>query len=487
MAAPSTPESVEQAWAELEAWGSERELNELDALMWRTEQHPSDSWTGVVIEMLDSAPDWERYRRGAERALSLVPRFRQRVVDPVLPVGPPVWATDRDFDLDYHVRRVQLPEPGTMRQLLDFAQALGTMPLDRERPPWVRTFVEGLEGGRAALILQAHHVLMDGAGYAQLMGRLYSPERESASVMPERAPPPPEDPNRVGLAAGQLVRRVGEAPGAAGRLVKTVGGALADPAASLRYVDSLRRVLAPPPSTTSPLLGRGSRKAWRFGVLECGLDELKIAGKAGGGSVNDAFVAALLGGLRRYHERMGVELGEIPISMPVSVRQPDDPMGGNRFAGAFFAAPAGTVEAAERIRVMRAKSEALRDEPALDFIGMLTPVMNRAPSAVVGAALRRLNATADLTLSNWPGVQHPVYVLGAEVERMFVFGPLPGTAMCAALNSHSGTCCIGLNVDGDAFEDTDALWLSMGEGLGEVLALGRTRGAPAEPAPAAKR
>src|SRR5947208_11796832 len=111
----------EQGWAELAQWGRERELGELDALMWRTERHPANSWTGVVVQLLDQAPDWTRLRNAHEWFVSIVPRFRERVIDPALPVGTPMWAADPGFDLDFHLRRVQLPEPGTMRQLLDYA------------------------------------------------------------------------------------------------------------------------------------------------------------------------------------------------------------------------------------------------------------------------------------------------------------------------------------------------------------------------------
>ena len=122
---------------------------------------------------------------------------------------------------------------------------------------------------------------------------------------------------------------------------------------------------------------------------------------------------------------------------------------------------------------MRAAVDRLRGEPALDFIGQLTPVMNRAPSAVVAAAIGKLNASVDLTLSNWPGVRHPIYIREAQLDRMFVFGPLPGTAMTAALNTHAGRCCIGINADGDIFEDVEVLSECMQQGLDEVLALGR--------------
>lgn len=467
-------ESTLKGWEELAGWGRDPELNELETLMWRTERHPADSWSGAVIETFDSNPTWSVYRGGAERALSLVPRFRQRVIDPLLPVGPPRWDMDPDFDLDYHVRRVRLPEPGTMEQLLELAQTQAVVPIDRNRPPWIRLFVEGFEGDKAATIFQCQHVLTDGFAYAQLMSRLYKPAPVMDVKLPGRPLPHADGVDPLGLTVKRLRRAVRKTPELAGRaLVETVRAAT-HPRWSADYAASLRRVVEPPPPSTSKLLQGGHRTKWRFGTMECGMDELKQAGRAAGGSLNDAFVSAVLGGIRHYHERVGAEIGDIPISMPVAMRTGDEAKeGGNKFAGAFFTAPAGMTDPADRITEMRSQVDRLRDEPALDFIGQLTPVMNRAPSAVVGAAMRALNARVDLTLSNWPGVPKPIYIREAELNRMFVFGPLPGTAMTAALNSHAGRCCIGLNADGDVFEDTEALWECMQQGLDEVLALGK--------------
>lgn len=118
-----------QGLDELIDWGGDPELNPLDALMWRTERPPANSWTGVVVQILDTVPEWDR----------------------LLPVGPPMWTPDEDFDLSYHPRRVVLPAPGSMRQLLELAQTQALVPLDRNRPRWVAILVEGLEGGRSAV------------------------------------------------------------------------------------------------------------------------------------------------------------------------------------------------------------------------------------------------------------------------------------------------------------------------------------------------
>ena len=207
-------------------------------------------------------------------------------------------------------------------------------------------------------------------------------------------------------------------------------------------------------------------------TLECPLAQLRAAAKRAGGSVNDAYLAALLGGLRRYHERHGVDIDELPITVPVSLRRSDDPMGGNKFAGAMLSAPIGIVDPAERVAALRGAILAQLAEPALDSFSVLTPLVNRLPSGV-GAAVMGLGAVTDLSASNMPGLPYDVFMAGARVERVFPFGPLPGVAVMAAMVSHMGTCCIGLNIDGSGITDVDVLMESMQEGLDEVLAIGR--------------
>jgi WS/DGAT/MGAT family acyltransferase len=467
----------EDVWTELAEWGSHRELNELDAMMWRTERHPENSWTGIVAHMLDETPDWERLRAAHEWFLQMVPRFRERVVDPILPVGTPMWAPDPAFDLDYHLRRIQLPAPGSTRQLLDLAQALALVPMDRARPPWVGTLVEGLEGGRACYLMQAQHVLMDGMAVTQLLTRALGRSREPNANKPWREAAPAGDLTPARVAGHELVRQARSVPRRAGRAVATVGRGLRHPVDSARYAASLRRVLAPPPKNPSMILRGGSRRVWRFGMLECGLAELKAAGKVHGGTLNDTFVCVLLGGLRHYCARFGEDLQDVPISMPVSMRTLDQAnAGGNKFAAAFFAVPSGVADPAERIREMHRRVEAVRGERALDFLSTLTPALNRVPSALAAGLVGAMNSGSVLTTSSWPGLGEERFMAGARFERMFVFAPLPGTALTSGMCTHLGTCCIGITVDGEVFKDTDLLWECMRKSLDEVLALGGPSG-----------
>lgn len=463
--------SPDELWRELAHWGKEPHLSELDALMWRTDRHPAGAWSGAVLQLLDTTPDWERLRAAHEWFVQIVPRFAQRVVDPALPVGTPMWADDPGFDLDFHLRRVQLPSPGSHQQLLELVQTIALTPLDRTRPPWEGIVVEGLEGGRAAYVMHAHHVFMDGMALARLHERVLNTTRDH---QPDKLvpPPPPETAlTGVDVAAKEIVRQVAATPGNAAKLVGSVVRGLRSPGETLQYARSLGRVAGPPPANPSKVLSGGHQRMWRFGTLECDLKDLKRAGKAAGGTVNDAFVCALLGGLRRYCAAQGEDLQDVPISMPVSMRTADQAQGGNKFAGAFFLVPSGTADPAQRIREMHERVYAVRGERALDFLGQLTPILNRTPSGVAATILSSVGG-AVLTTSSWPGIQGERFMAGARFERMFVFAPLPGTALTGAMCTHNGTCCIGINVDGEVFEDLDLLWRCLQEGLDEILALG---------------
>jgi diacylglycerol O-acyltransferase / wax synthase len=470
-----TPEvpTNEEGWAILERWGRQPRMNELEALMWRSEDHPTYASSGITVETLETAPDWERFRGAHEWGTSLVPRLRERVVEPLLPLGTPAWSPDPEFDLDYHVRRARLREPAGMDELLELACEIGQTPLDRSRPPWTGTLVDNLEGGRAAYILHSHHSMLDGEGLIQLFNGLHSTMAEPSPDKPTAFPGAAQPASPLTLTIGDVADGLRHAPRSAVRLLGSARNAVTAPGNTLSFLASLRRVTSPPPDAApSPLLERQTGRVWRYGALECDLTALKAAGRAAGGSVNDAYVAALLGGIRRYHEAVGIELGDIPIGMPVSIRRPDDPPGSNRFAGAMFGAPAGSSDPAERIAALRGAVLSIREEPALDVLGSASTVLCRLPSPLLSRVVHSAVPKADLSASNIPGLLAPVYAAGSKVERMFVFAPLPGCAMMSTMVSYVGTCCIGINCDGAVFEDTGLLWRCMQEGLDEVLELG---------------
>ena len=469
------------------------ELSPLDYLLHRGEAYPATRSAFLNLEILDRPADWGRLRDALDRASRVVIRMRQKVVIPPLPATPPRWVVDPDFDLDYHLRRVALPAPGTLRQLLDLAEVTLQSPLDTSRALWEALYVEGLEGGKSALLTKLSHAITDGLGGIALFEQVYDTERD-----PEPRPMPPVPVPRD-VSGGDLlrdsIRQLPETTFAAGRklLGRTAGTAarlIMRPAATVTeavgFADSARRVLSPPPAEPSPLLRRRSLVS-RTVVLELPLADLRAAAKAvvfpgghggvgppGGSraSVNDAYLAALCGGLGRYHEVLGVPVDALPLALPVSLRGADDPASGNRFAGVTIAAPVGEPDPVERMRQVRAQVIARRSEPAIDVIGRLAPVLSLLPDEALHEVIDRITPP-DIQASNVPGYAQETFLAGARVDRQYGLGPLPRVAMMAILISRAGTCTVAFRYDTASFTAADQLEKCLQAGFDEIVELGR--------------
>ncbi|MDJ0869383.1 MAG: wax ester/triacylglycerol synthase family O-acyltransferase [Myxococcota bacterium] len=454
-------------------WGEAREMNALEVLMWRIEADPRLRSTICGLEILDCVPEWDRFLAACDWGTRMAPRFRQKVVEPALGIGNPCWVNDPDFDLHYHVRRAALPEGGGHAALLEACEQIAMTPFDRARSPWEAVLFEGLPENKAAFFLKMHHSTTDGMGSVQLFSQLHSRTRETNPSKPQPPPPPPERATPAGLLLEQLGRDaravpglLREALGTAGRLLRPVSTARD----TWRFGSSLARVLADPDAQGSPLLA-GRSLSWRFMALDVGFPDLRAASKTVGASLNDAFLAALLGAFRLYHEKLGHSIEKMPIAIPISVRTDADEAGGNHFAGARFAGPVGIADPGERMRALGEMVRGVREEPALDGMSLLAPALARMPSPLLTALAGGLTATNDLQASNVPGIREDVYLAGAKIERSYGFGPLPGCAAMITLMSHGDTCCIGVNVDPAAVTESDLFAECLSGGFSEVLAL----------------
>lgn len=458
-------------------WGGGQEMTELESTMWRANRHPENSTQGGVLELLDGTPDWETVRSWHAYGLSEYPRFRQKVVEPAIPVGPPVWVDDPDFDLDHHLHRVWLSGSATVDDVLETATSWALRQLAPHRPPWRGVFIEGLDGGRSAYFLVVHHCLMDGHGSVQLLGDLHTRSAALADAHTPAVPAGSAPPTRWSVARSQVVDRVRQVPAGTMRAARVTLDAVRDRSETSEFLGSVKRVLAPPPPSTSPLLAGGARTNWRYGILDCDLAALRSAAKSVGGTINDAYVCSILGGLRRYHEKQGLAMGDAVVNMPVSVRRAGDLEGGNRFAAAFISAPGSIVDPAQRMRALREVVAQVSSEPALDFFSLVLPVLNRAPARVLTPLFTSMQNRTDVTISNVPGMRTQARFLGVPVEGIYYFGPLPGSPVMVVLYSHAGRAHIGVNCDGDVF-DSRELMACLREGLDEILALAGDAGEP---------
>lgn len=455
-------------------WGKTREMNAIEAMMWRGEADPRMRSTITSFGVLDCAPEWDRFVDACEWATRMAPRFRQKVVEPSFGLGTPRWVTDPDFDLHYHVRRIRVGGDATWRDAFESAEQFAMTPFDRARSPWEVLLIEGLPHGEAAIVIKLHHSTTDGMGATQLFSELYSSQREHNPNKPQPAAPSPEWVRPADLLRQQM--REDAASGAAGIFKGAEGlfDLLRDPVSRVKeareLVESAGRVMSDGSVEGSPLLEERSMK-WRFLALDIRFADLRAAAKSVGGTLNDAFVASLLGAFRLYHAKFGMEIESIPMAIPISIRKEGDPEGGNQFTGARFAGPVAIPDPAERIREIGEIVRNVRAEPAMDAMGLIAPIISRLPAAALGALSGQLTASNDLQASNVPGFREDFYVAGAKLERVYGFGPLPGCATMISLVSHGPLCCVGVNVDRAAVTDPEFFAQCLIDGFGEVLAL----------------
>ncbi|ORW03611.1 wax ester/triacylglycerol synthase family O-acyltransferase [Mycobacterium kyorinense] len=470
----------------VDAAGLPTALGAVDYLLHRGEANPRTRSGIMALEILDTTPDWERFRTRFEHASRRVLRLRQKVVVPTLPTAAPRWVVDPDFNLDFHVRRLRVAEPGTLRQVFDLAEVMLQSPLDIARPLWTVTLIDGLADGRAATLLHLSHAVTDGVGSVEMFAHIYDLERD-----PPAGPPPPQ-PIPQDLSPNDLMREglnhlpeavVDGVRGALWGAASVVGRAVLRPASTvagaLSYARSSVRVVSRA-AEPSPLLRRRSL-ATRTEAIDIPLSDLHRAAKGGGGSINDAYLAGMCGALGRYHEALGVPIATLPMAVPVNLRAESDPAGGNRFTGVNLAAPVGTADPVARMRKIRAQMTQRRDEPAMDFIGSIAPLLSVLPSPLLESMTGSVVAS-DVQASNVPVYPGDTYLAGAKVLRQYGIGPLPGVAMMAVLISRGGYCTITTRYDRAAVRHEDLWARCLLEGFDEILALA---GEPApHPAPA---
>lgn len=456
-------------------------MSDADALMWNIEKDPVLRTTIVAVALLDRAPEWKRMRDGAARALQVLPRLRQRVVVPPLRLGLPQWVDDPSFDLDYHLRRVAAPPPATFGTVLEMARVAAMEGFDRARPLWQFTLVEGLEDGRAALIEKVHHTVTDGVGGMRLYQELLDFERDAAprTAGPDPVTEPTDLLDRRAIRRRALAQRRRQVAGVARGLPLGLARAgfafVRDPAGALitlrRDVGSAARLLRPVSEGLSPVM-RNRSLTWHFDAFDVPLEDLRRAAKAADASINDVYLAALTGGLARYHKRHGFDVHELRIDLPVNIREDTDQLGGNRFVPVRFVLPVDTTDTVERIHQMHRIVLAQRAEPSLHMVDALSAVLNALPTTVVTGVFGSMLKHVDFAASNVPGIPVRSYLAGAELLRHYAFAPPGGTAVNVALLSHVDQACIGINSDTGAVADPDVLLACIREGFDEVVAVG---------------
>ena len=451
-------------------------MTDHESLMWNVEKDPWLNPSGASLTILDGKIDEEHFRRTLRRAVAKMPRLYERVVPGLGRLAPPAWVPDPEFDIEYHMRRLRLPKPGSERQLFDLAAQLYQEPFDRTRPLWRFVIIDGLKGGRSAIWAIVHHAVSDGIGQLR-MAEMYQ-QLEADAPLPDdidletivaeaveshHAKQLGGDladgfPTTVAQSVSHLVRRqLGTARRLAGEVVIW-------PADPKRAKDAIEGAVTATTSTVGALTGSGNEVAggsplWKtrsrhrhLEHVRVPLDELKAASKRFGVTINDVFLAGLVEGSVRYHADRGVEVDAFNTSFVLSTRQ-DSAVGGNSFTPVPVQVPGAPMPLDERIADIHERIAVKRASMSTGGgMGAMSSVANLLPTSVVTSAARAAASKIDFATSNLRGAPIPLYVSGARVLQIVTMGPVAGTACNATALSYENGFDIGLFIDPEAID-----------------------------------
>lgn len=458
---------------------SERRMSDVEAMMWNVEKDPHLNSTFGSLTILDQAPDFERLRRRLLRMVKRIPRLHQRVVPALGRMAPPEWHDDPDFDINFHVRHVALPAPGSEQQLHDLAALIVRDPFDRTRPLWEFVVVEGLEGGRAAMIQKMHHTITDGEGGIRMSEQFIDIERDAPDIdeVEITVEPPEPDSNIIETAADTFAHTLRRTLGIVQRVASETVDAAVHPqkfvSLPLNVVDmarsTVRQVTISDASHSTLWTSRSLRRG--FETLDVDFDDAYRASKALGGSLNDFFVTGAAGGAGAYHRLHGAEIDTLRMAMPISTRK-DKSAGGNSFVPTRELVPAGIENPAERFAAVHEIINATKKEKVLGMVEGMAGVMNVLPTSVLVRFARQQVETVDFTTSNVRAANFDLYIAGSLILGTYPLGPLGGTAFNLTMMSYGGRLNMGLHVDAGAIPDAETLRACLVESFAELIAAG---------------
>jgi diacylglycerol O-acyltransferase / wax synthase len=465
-------------------------LSSIDASFLHQEGPTSHMNIGAVLVFEGPPADFTEYLDHVRSRLHLVPRYRQKLSIPPLETGRPLWVDDPDFNLEYHVRHTALPPPGSEAQLFRLAGRIASQQLDRAKPLWESWMVEGLEGDRFALIFKTHHALVDGVSGVDLATVLFD-------LQPTPAPAPadlePWEPRPEPSPADLVLAGVRGVIGVATRLATRAASAATRPTRSVQVVrdaaEGLGEIvwagLNPAPET--PLnVEIGPHR--RYAVVRHQLDDYKAVKNAFGGTVNDVVLTVVSGSLAHWLNSRGVRTEglEMRALVPVSVRtEQERGTLGNQLTAMRGPLPVYIRDPVARLQFVRRAMDGLKESKQAVGAATLAAVNNLAPPTILAQASRLNFSTRlfNLIVTNIPGPQLPLYILGHELQDLYPVAFLPKNhALAVAIMSYNGGIDYGLLGDYDALPDIDVIAQGIDESLAELLdAMPRGRSRPSRP------
>ncbi|MGA9860374.1 MAG: wax ester/triacylglycerol synthase family O-acyltransferase [Solirubrobacteraceae bacterium] len=453
---------------------------------WLHMDRPSNLMVINSVLLFDEPVDFEAVSQViADRLVGRYPRFRQRVIESRLPLLPPSWEDDPDFDLDHHIHHRALPAPGDRAALQEFVGDLMMMPLDRNRPLWHCYIVDGFGDG-AAIICRMHHCIADGIALAQVMLSLTDSSPD--------APPGPDavaswhGAQSTGIGASAARVLTGTARTAAG-VARRGAHAATSPAYAAglateigRDAETFVRLLLTPADAATALKGEpriSRRVAWSSPLS---LTEIKRVAHRHEATVNDVLLAAVSGALRHYLQSQGSAVGEIQAMVPFNLRDLDEPLPqklGNKFGLVFLPLPVGTSGSYRRLTEVHRRMQEIKDGRDGPVSYGLLSVTGLTPEPLERRIVDLFSAKGTAVMTNVPGPKKPVYLAGTPVATVLVWAPTSGhIGMSVSIFSYRGEVTIGLMVDAALVPDPDQIVTRVEHEVQLLAALdsrGRTR------------
>jgi diacylglycerol O-acyltransferase / wax synthase len=467
-------------------------LSSVDASFLTQETSASHMHVGAIVICEGPPPSYDDLLEHVRSRLPLVPRFRQKLAFPPLELGRPFWIDDPSFNLEYHVRHSALPAPGSEEQLRKMAARVFSQQLDRTKPLWELWLVQGLKKKRFALLSKTHHSVVDGVAGVDIATVLFdvTPVPEPAETDHEWVPAP--EPSAVDLAA-RGVEGIATTPlRLARRLVTAVehpGPAVQQATEAAEAVSEVAWNLANPAPDVPLNVEIGSHR--RFEWVRAELSELKRIKTAFGGTVNDVVLAVVSGALRRWLRARGIKTEglELRALVPVSIRAEDEHgQLGNRIAAVRGPLPVYVEDPVRRLEVVRRSMSQVKSSKQALGAEVITRFNDFAPPTLLAQASRLNFSTRlfNLIVTNVPGPQVPLYVLGRELQDVFPVAFLPENhALAIAIMSYNGGIDFGLLADYDAMDDVELIVDGIGQSIAELGAAAQQVEAEAEAEPAA--
>src|SRR3954452_24415405 len=449
-------------------------LSPLDASFLHFEDAASHMHVACALVFEGDAPAYDELLEHIDSRLHLVPRYRQRLAEVPFGQGRPKWVDDDRFDLRYHVRHTALPSPGTEYELQVLAGRVFSQQLRRDRPLWENWFVEGLEGGRFAILSKTHHALVDGISGLDILSVLFADEDSADRT--EWSPRPAA--SRASLLAESLIERATTpfeiVRGARARLrgPRQVISRVAETAIGAGAMAWAALQPAPASPYNAELVGPDRRFTW----LRASLDDLKAIKNELGGSVNDVVLATVALGLRRDLQRRGVDVDglELKAFVPVSLRREDQRGSeelGNQVGGMIAPLPVGCDDAADCLRTISAAMSGLKESGQAVGAQALTELTGFAPPTIIHQAARLITRQRfiNLVVTNVPGPQFPLHFAGREMLDIFPMVPLArNLTFGVAIVSYNGTMNFGLVGDFNAMDGLEDIASDFGYALMEI-------------------